>query len=100
MEFIETGNIKRIQYEQDEKTVVSGVFRGIYGVGTTVAYDWYSCGLRTLDDVKERKFGIKLTPAQEVRVSYRLHRIPSEKYHLDWFEVLRRCGESRMLRLD
>lgn len=70
MEVIRTGNLKRIRYEQDERTVIVGIFRGIYGVGTTVAYDWYSRGLRTLEDVKQRRFGIKLTAAQDIGVKY------------------------------
>ena len=36
------------------------------GVGKSVAASWYLQGLRTLDDVRELKGGIKLTASQEV----------------------------------
>ena len=35
-------------------------------IGPVVARQWYLDGLRTLDDVKNRKNGIKLSPHQEV----------------------------------
>ncbi|KAG8783713.1 hypothetical protein FRC15_004673 [Serendipita sp. 397] len=43
---------------------------GIYGVGRQLGYDWSRLGLRSLDDVRRRKGGIKLTPAQELGLKY------------------------------
>jgi len=50
--------------------VVTKLFSGIYGVGPMVARDWYSRGLRTLDDVKTKKGGIRLSPAQQLGLKY------------------------------
>jgi len=33
MEIINTGGLKRIDYERDEQTAISDLFREIYGVG-------------------------------------------------------------------
>jgi Fingers domain of DNA polymerase lambda len=81
MEIINTGKLKRIDYERTELTVVSEIFRQIYGVGRCMCSEgmshlfsigphlatrWYCLGLRTLDDVAKEKFGIKLTAAQKV----------------------------------
>ncbi|KAG8806041.1 hypothetical protein FRC18_006326 [Serendipita sp. 400] len=70
MEIIETGKLKRIQYETSELEVASKLFQGIYGVGRQLGYDWSRLGLRSLDDVRQRKGGIKLTPAQELGLKY------------------------------
>jgi DNA polymerase lambda len=62
--------MKRLKYEESmESSVVTKLFSGIYGVGPMVARDWYSRGLRTLDDVKAKKGGIRLSPSQQVRAS-------------------------------
>jgi DNA polymerase lambda len=37
-----------------------------YLEGPNIAYSWYAMGLRTLEDVRSRKYGIKLSSAQEV----------------------------------
>lgn len=84
MEVIETGHLRRLDYERTEETVVAQRFMDIHGVGKRpgdyhsvyspctalgpgVAKKWYDMGLRTMDDLRQRKFGVKLTPAQEVR---------------------------------
>ena len=89
MEVIETGHLRRLDYERTEETVVAQLFLGIHGVGKRscnldhhsmyspctalgpgVAKKWYDIGLRTIYDLRQRKFGVKLTPAQEVRKMY------------------------------
>jgi hypothetical protein len=58
----------RLQFEESsERTQAIIVFCGIYGVGPSKALEWYQRGLRTLEDVRANKNGIKLTPAMEVR---------------------------------
>jgi len=84
MEIVKTGDLERIKYERTEDVVVAMLFTKIYGVGEwylfkpepslilsigpILARQWYLEGLRTLDDVRDRKNGIKLSPHQEVRV--------------------------------
>lgn len=70
MEIINTGGLKRLEYERTEQTVVSEIFQDIYGVGPQLATRWFSLGLRTLEDVAQEKFGIKLTAAQRIGVKY------------------------------
>jgi hypothetical protein len=45
-------------------------FTGIYGVGKLVAARWYDKGLRSLQDVKEGKFGHELTVAQQIGLEH------------------------------
>jgi len=84
MEIVKTGDLERIKYERTEDVVVAMLFTKIYGVGEwflfkpepslilsigpILARQWYLEGLRTLDDVRDRKNGIKLSPHQEVCV--------------------------------
>ena len=84
MEIVRTGDLERIKYERTEDVVVAQVFTKIYGVGEryfpkpvlplivligpVLARQWYLEGLRTLDDVRNRKNGIKLSNHQEVCV--------------------------------
>lgn len=70
MEIIETGALRRVDAERTEDVAVVQLFQGIYGVGQTVAYTWYFAGLRTLDDVKQRKGGIELSSVQEIGLKY------------------------------
>ncbi|PCH43258.1 hypothetical protein WOLCODRAFT_132716 [Wolfiporia cocos MD-104 SS10] len=70
MEILETGDLRRIYHERTDDVDVVNLFMGIYGVGRNIAYIWYSNGCRTLDDVKARKGGIKLTAAQEIGLRY------------------------------
>ena len=88
MEIIETGKLRRIQYERTEDVEVGRLFQGIYGVGKydiyirtlsvpvtrgegqSTALKWYANGCRTLEDLASGKFGVKLTPAQEIGLRY------------------------------
>ncbi len=38
--------------------------------GQSIAYAWYFAGCRTLDDIRERKGGIKLSSIQELGLKY------------------------------
>lgn len=38
--------------------------------GQLIAYTWYFAGCRTLDDIRERKGGIKLSSIQEIGLKY------------------------------
>jgi DNA polymerase lambda len=86
MEILQTGNLRRIRYERTEDVEATKVFQGIYGVGKrglfvairlpnkppgqTTAFKWYASGCRSLDDVKARKGGIKLSAVQEIGVRF------------------------------
>ncbi|KAH8988995.1 hypothetical protein EDB86DRAFT_3047487 [Lactarius hatsudake] len=70
MEIIETGALRRVDAERTEDVAVVQLFQGIYGVGQSIAYAWYFAGCRTLDDIRERKGGIKLTSIQELGLKY------------------------------
>lgn len=70
MEIIETGDLRRIGYEKTDDVEAVNLFQGIYGVGRQIAYMWYNNGCRTLDDVRARKGGIKLSHAQEVGLQF------------------------------
>ena len=82
MEIVKTGDLERIKYERTEDVVIAQLFTKIYGVGEcyffrpepslifsigpVLARQWYLDGLRTLDDVRDRKNDIKLSHHQEV----------------------------------
>ncbi|GLB44450.1 putative DNA polymerase beta palm [Lyophyllum shimeji] len=70
MEIIGTGNLRRIGYERTEDVAVTQLFRGVYGVGPSTAYQWYSAGCRTLKDVLAGKGGVKLCPAQKLGIRF------------------------------
>ncbi|KAH7927186.1 hypothetical protein BV22DRAFT_1032056 [Leucogyrophana mollusca] len=70
MEIIETGGLRRIAYAKTDDVEVINVFQGVYGVGRQTAFMWYASGCRTLDDVKARKGGIKLSTVQEIGVRF------------------------------
>ncbi|THH19156.1 hypothetical protein EW146_g1962 [Bondarzewia mesenterica] len=70
MEIIQTGELRRIRYEKTDDVEVVKVLMGIYGVGQKTAYMWYSAGCRTLDDVRQRRCGIKLSAAQEIGLRF------------------------------
>ena len=46
-----------------------------------LAHQWYLEGLRTLDDVRDRKNGIKLSPHQEVCRSVLLGFLVTDGFH-------------------
>ncbi|KIJ18088.1 hypothetical protein PAXINDRAFT_71726 [Paxillus involutus ATCC 200175] len=70
MEIIETGSLRRIQYEKTEDVAATKLFQGIYGVGRQTAFAWFASGLRNLDDVRARKWGLKLTTVQEIGLKF------------------------------
>ncbi|KAH7911258.1 hypothetical protein BJ138DRAFT_1006996 [Hygrophoropsis aurantiaca] len=89
MEIIETGNLRRIAYEKTDDVEATNIFQGIYGVGRSTAFMWYASGCRTLDDIKARKGGIKISTVQEIGIRFyddinsRMPRSEAEKiFHL------------------
>lgn len=70
MEIIETGDLRRIGYEKTDDVEAINLFQGIYGVGQQIASMWYNNGCRTLDDVRARKGGIKLSHVQEIGLQF------------------------------
>ncbi|PPQ85750.1 hypothetical protein CVT25_003068 [Psilocybe cyanescens] len=69
-EILETGGLRRIAYENSEDVQVNGLFRGIYGVGQTIALRWYLAGCRTLEDLKVGKGGVKLSAVQKIGLQF------------------------------
>ncbi|KAJ8584729.1 hypothetical protein M405DRAFT_746520 [Rhizopogon salebrosus TDB-379] len=69
-EIIETGNLRRIGYEKTDDVAAINLFQGIYGVGRQISSMWYNNGCRTLDDIRARKGGIKLSPVQEIGLRF------------------------------
>ncbi|KAI0056821.1 Nucleotidyltransferase [Artomyces pyxidatus] len=70
MEIVETGKLRRIDYERTADIAVVKLFEGIYNVGQRTAYAWYAAGCRTLEDVENGKGGVKLSEAQEIGLRY------------------------------
>ncbi|KAJ7630120.1 DNA polymerase lambda, partial [Mycena polygramma] len=70
MEIIETGDLRRIGYENTADVQIRAIFQGIYGVGQTTAYQWYAAGCRSLEDLKAGKGGVTLTPAQQIGIQF------------------------------
>lgn len=69
-EILETGDLRRIRYERTEDIKVVQLFQGIYNVGGHIARKWYANGCRTLDDLRARKGGVKLSRAQEIGLRF------------------------------
>ncbi|KAF8808330.1 hypothetical protein BYT27DRAFT_7137453 [Phlegmacium glaucopus] len=69
-EILQTGQLRRINYEKTNDVEVSRLFQGIYGVGQSIAHQWYLAGCRTLDDVRAGKGGVKLSTAQEIGLRF------------------------------
>nr|BAF37047.1 DNA polymerase lambda [Coprinopsis cinerea] len=70
VEILETGKLRRIEYERTGDVVAAALFQGIYGVGRSTAYKWYNAGCRTLDDIRQGKGGVKLSAVQEIGLKY------------------------------
>ncbi|KAG6331664.1 hypothetical protein ID866_7425 [Astraeus odoratus] len=70
MEIINTGNLRRIEYERTDDVKVTRLFQGVYGVGRATAFMWYASGCRTLEDISARKESLQLSPAQEIGLRY------------------------------
>ncbi|KAF8181108.1 DNA polymerase lambda [Pholiota molesta] len=69
-EILETGELQRIKYETTKDVEVTRLFQGIYGVGQHIAFQWYSAGCRTLEDLKSGKGGVKLNHVQEIGLRF------------------------------
>ncbi|KAJ7658507.1 hypothetical protein B0H17DRAFT_1096959 [Mycena rosella] len=70
MEIVETGDLRRIKWENTADVSIGKLFQGIYGVGQTTAIMWYAAGCRTLEDLKAGKGGVVLTPAQKIGIQF------------------------------
>ncbi|KAF9054054.1 hypothetical protein BJ165DRAFT_1435871 [Panaeolus papilionaceus] len=70
MEILQTGDLRRIKYENTADVQVMSLYRGIYGVGKSAAYQWYSAGCRTLDDLREGKGGVVLSHVQKIGLQF------------------------------
>ncbi|KAJ7800816.1 DNA polymerase lambda [Mycena olivaceomarginata] len=70
MEIIETGELRRIGYENTEDVQIRAIFQGIYGVGQATAYKWYAAGCRSLEDLEAGKGGVTLTDAQKIGIQF------------------------------
>ncbi|KAJ6578743.1 DNA polymerase lambda [Mycena vulgaris] len=70
MEIIETGDLRRIGYENTVDVQVRKIFQGIYGVGQATAFMWYAAGCRSLDDLRAGKGGVTLTDAQKIGIQF------------------------------
>ncbi|KAF9344580.1 hypothetical protein BGX26_004151, partial [Mortierella sp. AD094] len=56
-ECIAFGKMKKLNHLNwdNERSEVESLFRGVYGVGSERATEWYNKGLRTLDDLRNQK---------------------------------------------
>ncbi|KAK7055517.1 DNA polymerase lambda [Favolaschia claudopus] len=70
MEIINTGDLRRIGYENTADLQIRQIFQGVYGVGQKTAYKWYAAGCRSLKDVKAGVGGVTLTPAQAIGIEF------------------------------
>ncbi|KAG8899741.1 hypothetical protein FRC00_000999 [Tulasnella sp. 408] len=70
VEIISTGNLQRLQYEKSGEYQICQKLTGIYGVGPKTAYDWYTKGVRSLDDVWAGRGGITLNENQRIGLKY------------------------------
>ncbi|KIK66377.1 hypothetical protein GYMLUDRAFT_193030 [Collybiopsis luxurians FD-317 M1] len=70
MEIIDTGDLRRIEFERTEDVLATSVFTKIYGVGQKTAQMWYNNGCRTLDDLRNGKGGVKLNEGQEIGLEF------------------------------
>ncbi|KAH0833829.1 hypothetical protein J3R83DRAFT_10993 [Lanmaoa asiatica] len=87
MEIVNTGDLRRIKYENTEDVAATRIFKAFMVLacptafpywltmlsihsGRHTAFAWFSSGLRTLDDVRTRKGGLKLSTAQEIGLKF------------------------------
>lgn len=68
-EILSTGGHRRHLFDKERNDAIKA-FVGIYGVGKLVATKWFDKGLRTLDDIREGKFGHELTMSQRTGLMY------------------------------
>jgi DNA polymerase lambda len=107
MEIIQSGELRRIGYENTDDVRASRLFQGIFGVGASfsllpgitqtnvsspglfalgskTAFTWYANGARTLDDLLAGKGGIKLTSQQKIGIRFYDGRIANSF----WWSIL------------
>ncbi|KAF8322130.1 Nucleotidyltransferase [Clavulina sp. PMI_390] len=71
LDFLKTKKITLLENLKNDpqlRTIME--FKGIYGVGSQTAKEWWNRGLRTLDDVRSRKDGVNLNENQELGLRY------------------------------
>ncbi|ETI22334.1 hypothetical protein G647_06408 [Cladophialophora carrionii CBS 160.54] len=67
-EIVLTGRYKRLEYAQDDpRTQVLKLFKGVYGAGEATAYSWIAQGFRTLQDLQT---SADLTPTQRIGLEH------------------------------
>ncbi|KAF7760039.1 hypothetical protein Agabi119p4_11734 [Agaricus bisporus var. burnettii] len=69
-EILQTGDLRRINFEKTDDVKVTRLFQGIYGVGQSTAFKWYSAGCRTLEDLRSQKGGVRLSSVQMIGLQY------------------------------
>ncbi|XP_006455903.1 hypothetical protein AGABI2DRAFT_227537 [Agaricus bisporus var. bisporus H97] len=71
-EILQTGDLRRINFEKTDDVKVTRLFQGIYGVGKcqSTAFKWYSAGCRTLEDLRSQKGGVRLSSVQMIGLQY------------------------------
>lgn len=70
MEILQTGDLRRINYERTDDVEVTRLFQGIYGVGQSTAFKWYCAGCRTLEDLRNQKGDVRLNSVQLIGLQY------------------------------
>ncbi|CAA7262003.1 unnamed protein product [Cyclocybe aegerita] len=70
VEILQTGDLRRIAYEKTKDVEVTRLFQGIYGVGQSIAFQWYAAGCRTLEDLQAGKGGVKLSHVQRIGLQH------------------------------
>ncbi|EXJ58697.1 hypothetical protein A1O7_06126 [Cladophialophora yegresii CBS 114405] len=67
-EIVSTGRYKRLEYAQnDPRTQVLKLFKGVYGAGEATAHSWIAQGFRTLQDLQK---SADLTPNQRIGLQH------------------------------
>jgi DNA polymerase IV len=67
-EIVSTGRYKRLEYAQnDPRTQVLKLFKGVYGAGEATAYSWIAQGFRTLEGLRNKA---DLTPNQRIGLEH------------------------------
>ncbi|KAJ7060183.1 hypothetical protein C8F01DRAFT_190348 [Mycena amicta] len=70
MEIVETGDLRRIKYENTPDVRIKKLFQGIYGVGPATAQKFYNSGCRTLADLLAGKGEVVLSEAQKIGIEF------------------------------
>ncbi|KAJ7054668.1 DNA polymerase lambda [Mycena amicta] len=70
VEIVQTGDLRRIKYENTPDVRIKKLFQGIYGVGPATAQKFYNSGSRTLADLLTGKGEVVLTEAQKIGIEF------------------------------